>query len=51
MWGMIVQLIVGIFAAIFGTLMKHPVEKKEDWKDVGRKHPENPDDNFTDADW
>jgi len=49
-WGAIVQLIAGVFKAVFGVLMKNPIEDKEDFRDVGDQ-PENPDDAFSDSDW
>jgi hypothetical protein len=47
----LIQFMVGIFKAIFGTMMKHPVEEKEKVNDVGRKQPENPDDAFSKSDF
>ena len=40
-----------VFKAVFGILMKNPVEEKERTTDVGRKQPDNPDDAFRDTDW
>jgi len=49
--GWIVKLVVGLFTSILGVMMKHPVEEKDEVKDVGREQPENPDDAFTSGDW
>jgi len=47
----LVDLVVGIFKALFEVSMDHPVEQKEEVRDVGRAMPDDPDDLFSPADW
>lgn len=45
------QLIVGLVKAILEVFTNIEKKEEEDFKDVGRKQPENPDDAFKDSDW
>jgi len=47
----LVDLVVGIFRAVFAECMDHPVERKEEVRDVGRAQPDDPDRAFSPDDW
>ena len=51
MWDVLVKLIVGIFGKVFKSLLDKPIEEKGEYKDVGKKQPENPDDIFDKSDF
>jgi hypothetical protein len=47
----IIELIIGIFKALFSVSMENPIERKEKMTDVGNTQFENPDDYFLPSDW
>lgn len=47
----LIELIVGIFKAIFSVSMDNPYEEKEELHDVGKTNFDNPDDVFCSSDW
>ena len=48
----LVDLVVGIFRAVFGEILDHPIEPtKEEVRDVGRAQPDDPDRAFSPDDW
>ncbi len=47
----LVELVKGIFSAIFEVLMKNPRKERDKVEDIGRKQPDDPDKAFSDTDW
>jgi len=46
----IIELIIGIFKALFSVSMENPIEETQEGIYVGTKF-ENPDDYFSPSDW
>jgi len=47
----LIELIIGLFKAMFEVSMDHPIEESKGVKDVGGTHTSNPDDMFCPTDW
>lgn len=47
----LLDLIVGLFRAVFSISMEHPIEEKETFQDVGKTQFDNPDDAFDSTDF
>ena len=47
----LIDLIAKIVGEVLGSLLNKPIEEEENYREGGKKGPDNPDDVFDDGDW